>query len=318
MEKINLTSQAETNFLNQIISQFYDKNQNKTRFIKKENKKEIFNINIDDINSLIQKKLKKFQSNLTLEKLVLFDYDNIKKLCEFIDKNKKLTELTKREKDYFYTLYARLKKAIFLEDLNIDVCPYCNRNFIFNFNKKDSKEATAQLDHFFDKSTYPYLSISLYNLVPSCSTCNQRKSKKDSKEIFYPYKESFNQNAKFVYGGIKTNLDKQNIDFFDEKRIKLDIKHISEETKVKNHNEVFNIENLYENHKDIVKELLQKRVIYSDSYIDELFDRYSGILFSSKEELMRLITCGYISDDDINKRPLSKLIKDISEDLGFR
>ena len=41
MEKINLTSQAETNFLNQIISQFYDKNQNKTRFIKKENKKEI-------------------------------------------------------------------------------------------------------------------------------------------------------------------------------------------------------------------------------------------------------------------------------------
>jgi hypothetical protein len=68
----------------------------------------------------------------------------------------------------------------------------------------------------------------------------------------------------------------------------------------------------------IVKELLQKRVIYSDSYIDELFDRYSGILFSSKEELMRLITCGYISDDDINKRPLSKLIKDISEDLGFR
>ena len=47
------------------------------------------------------------------------------------------------------------------------------------------------------------------------------------------------------------------------------------------------------------------------------FDKYSGTLFSSKEELMRLITCGYISDDDINKRPLSKLIKDISEDLGF-
>lgn len=138
--------------------------------------------------------------------------------------------------------------------------------------------------------------------MPSCSTCNQRKSKKDSKEIFYPYKESFNQN----------------IDFFDEKRIKLDIKYISEETKVKNHNEVFNIEYLYENHKDIVKELLQKRVIYSDSYIDELFDKYSGTLFSSKEELMRLITCGYISDDDINKRPLSKLIKDISEDLWFR
>lgn len=53
-------------------------------------------------------------------------------------------------------------------------------------------------------------------------------------------------------------------------------------------------------------------------YIIELFDKYSGTLFSSKEELMRLITCGYISDDDINKRPLSKLIKDISEDFGLR
>jgi hypothetical protein len=88
--------------------------------------------------------------------------------------------------------------------------------------------------------------------------------------------------------------------------------------KIESYHKTLNIKKLYENHKDIVKELLQKRVMYSDSYIDELFDKYSGILFSSKEELMRLITCGYISDDDINKRPLSKLIKDISEDLGFR
>ena len=44
---------------------------------------------------------------------------------------------------------------------------------------------------------------------------------------------------------------------------------------------------------------------------------YSGTIFSSRDELMRLITCGYVNDEDINKRPLSKLIKDISEELEF-
>jgi hypothetical protein len=32
---------------------------------------------------------------------------------------------------------------------------------------------------------------------------------------------------------------------------------------------------------------------------------------------MRLVSGGYISEDEINKRPLSKLIKDISEDLDL-
>lgn len=296
MEKINMPLDIEMFYLREISNYF---KRNKTFRYK-------------EIAKIIKKNL-----GLSFKKLLILKPDEIINLINstpisFSDADKKIME------DLYKNFRSSISSKNLLEKINLNVCPYCNRNFIFNFNKKDSKEATAQLDHFFDKSTYPYLSISLYNLVPSCSTCNQRKSKKDSKEIFYPYKESFNQNAKFVYGGIKTNLDKQNIDFFDEKRIKLDIKHISEETKVENHNEVFNIENLYENHKDIVKELLQKRVMYSDSYIDELFDKYSGILFSSKEELMRLITCGYISDDDINKRPLSKLIKDISEDLGFR
>ena len=94
-------------------------------------------------------------------------------------------------------------------------------------------------------------------------------------------------------------------------------KSVKDTEKIDKYHEVINIENLYENHKDIVVELLQKRVIYSDSYIDELFEKYSVTLFSTREELMRLITCGYISDEDINKRPLSKLIKDISEDLGL-
>jgi hypothetical protein len=42
---------------------------------------------------------------------------------------------------------------------------------------------------------------------------------------------------------------------------------------------------------------------------------YEGSLFKNREDLMRLITCGYVNDEDLHKRPLSKLIKDISEEL---
>lgn len=62
---------------------------------------------------------------------------------------------------------------------------------------------------------------------------------------------------------------------------------------------------------------MQKRVIYSDDYIESLLDEYEGKLFNNKEDLQRLITSGYVEDKDINKRPLSKLIKDISEELDL-
>ena len=64
-------------------------------------------------------------------------------------------------------------------------------------------------------------------------------------------------------------------------------------------------------------ELIQKREIYPDSYIDDLFHQYEGTLFKNREDLLRIITGGYIDDIDINKRPLSKLIKDISEELDL-
>ena len=76
-----------------------------------------------------------------------------------------------------------------------------------------------------------------------------------------------------------------------------------------------NIKELYEEHKDIVLELIQKSVVYNESYMDELLKEYEGTLFKNREDLQRLISGGYISDEEIGKRPISKLIKDISEAL---
>ena len=320
MVKIYVSKSAKDNFNKQVMNNFWNPKTERysKRFEKKENKKLNLSKSLAEINRIIKNKLKGFDNDITLQKLILADYKYLSRLVKYLDKHKR-TELKGKSKDIFLTLYSRLKKADFIRDVNIKVCPYCNRNYIFNFTKMNKLEATAQLDHFFDKKSYPYLAVSLYNLVPSCGTCNQRKSTKQE-NIFYPYDESFNDSVKFTLKGIKQRVDlqKESKDFFDESRIEFDFSIKKDKAKVDKHIEVFNIKNLYNEHKDIVSELLQKRVIYSDDYINSLLNDYEGKLFNNKEDLLRLITGGYIKDEDLHKRPLSKLTKDISDELGLR
>lgn len=310
MIKINISSKTINNFKIQVLSNFYNDKNKKIVFKKEEDNKVKWSIDIGAINRLIKRKLKNYLKEIDLEKLITLDYKDLCDLKDFIDKNKSFTELNKTQKDYFYTLYQRLKKSEYIKDLDITVCPYCNRNYIFNFKKSNSLKATAQLDHFFDKSTYPYFSISIFNLVPSCQTCNQRKSKIQN-DIYHPFIEAFNDDVKF-----KLKLKDCKF-YYDKDSLEIEKKILKNEDKVNSHIKTFNIDNLYEEHKDIVLELIQKAQIYNESYIDELYQKYEGTLFKNREDVLRHITGGFIEDKDINKRPLSKLIKDISEELDL-
>lgn len=53
------------------------------------------------------------------------------------------------------------------------VCPYCHL-VPTNTEEKDNRHKgyRPQLDHFIAKADYPFLALSLGNLVPSCPTCN--------------------------------------------------------------------------------------------------------------------------------------------------
>lgn len=310
MIKINVSSKTIENFRTQVLSNFYDK-RGKNKNFEKNEKNNKWSISLLEINKLLKDKLKSYSKEIDLEKLITLDYKELCDLKVFIDDNKELTKLTETEKDYFYTLYKRLKKTEYIEDLDITVCPYCNRNYIFNFEIDDSLNATAQLDHFFDKSTYPYFSVSIFNLVPSCQTCNQRKSTKPN-VIYHPFIESLNDDVKF-----KLKL-KDSKFYYDKNSLEIvtEVNKNKEEV-VNSHIETFNIQNLYNEHKDIILELIQKAQIYNESYIDELYQKYEGTLFKNREDVLRHITGGYIEDKDINKRPLSKLIKDISEELDL-
>ena len=51
-------------------------------------------------------------------------------------------------------------------------------------------------------------------------------------------------------------------------------------------------------------------------HFDSLRKSLKSLNFN-EDEIHRFITCGYLKDEDLHKRPLSKLIKHISEELGI-
>ncbi|MDX9742445.1 MAG: hypothetical protein RBT59_01360 [Arcobacteraceae bacterium] len=135
--------------------------------------------------------------------------------------------------------------------------------------------------------------MSFYNLIPSCPICNHIKSSMISKNLINPY-DIKDDDFKFIYKPIDISFSQ-----IESKKYDID----SFEIEFKNHNEninIFKLDELYKQHKDIVVDLLMKKAYYPKSYIEELENSF-----------------GFTKDEDLHKRPLSKLIKDISEELGL-
>jgi hypothetical protein len=76
------------------------------------------------------------------------------------------------------------KKDDFVNLLNLRICPYCGRAYIYSVQRAGSKTVVKpQIDHFLPKSKYPFLALSFMNLIPSCQTCNMKDCKGDNDPI---------------------------------------------------------------------------------------------------------------------------------------
>jgi len=188
-------------------------------------------------------------------------------------------------------------KKIFYTNLKINSCIYCNRNYIFDV--KENGHIKGHIDHFYPKAKYPYFAMNFYNFIPVCESCNKVKHEFDTtdttKKIIHPYER---KNEKIF------SIDISAVDDFSYK--------LNDDDLLKQ----LHIEKIYNTgHKEIMEELYIK-FFQRDTkeHFDSLRKSLSGIGFDS-EEVHRFITCGYLKDEDLHKRPLSKLIKDISKEL---
>lgn len=132
-----------------------------------------------------------------LKKLLLSSKREMKKYIDMIGEFQEKEGEDLLEKIFKFDNFSKRKAAYkVLRIIDIAVCPYCNREYIMTIK---SGKVKAQLDHYYPKKKYPYLALSIFNLVPCCSICNTAKSNLDTVKdpILYPYEDEFGYDISF-------------------------------------------------------------------------------------------------------------------------
>jgi hypothetical protein len=204
--------------------------------------------------------------------------------------------------------------------LNLKVCPYCNSQYTLVVKNSDGEAlAKFQFDHFFPKSKYPFLSISLYNLIPSCASCNHKKRDEDLniKKHFHPY---FNEIARFSQFRVSYPANPTKLTLRKALKMKLediDIDFISRYRKtakfVEEHNRIYDVTYLYKRHKDIAHQILINSILHGRFY-QKSIRKIKG-LFPDNNTLMKYVLGNYLNKEEINERPLSKFTQDLAKQL---
>jgi hypothetical protein len=218
------------------------------------------------------------------------------------------------ERAFNYTGFRQSAKASwFAERFEIKACLYCNAQFTLAIGKDGTKKKLLfQLDHFYNKSDLPFLSLTLGNLIPSCSTCNISKSSKSFTLLthIHPYHED--ANIKFDFYIDQNNALEYLIGSRDYKLLKPKVNVV--DPRFNSHKTTFSIEAIYEKHTDIVEELILKSLYYNQSRRDELAKEFADLKLSASV-IDRFVLGNYSLDSEINRRPLAKLSKDIGKQL---
>ena len=195
------------------------------------------------------------------------------------------------------------------EKLDVPTCPYCNRIYTKTVIKP-AKITRPTFDHWYSKSDFPLLSLSFFNLIPSCNVCNSSVKGTDLfhlKTHFHPY-------CKFDKPEQKINF-KFSYDHKDYSSFKFKI--INENDYSKNSTNAFKLKEIYETHEEEITDLRRLRDIYSEKYLQMLKNNILKGTSTSDEEIYRLAFGTYIDETMFDRRPLSKMKKDILEELGI-
>ncbi len=206
------------------------------------------------------------------------------------------------------------------ERLGVTVCPYCNRSYIFTV-KKDARNGKArpQYDHFFPKSIYPYLAVSMYNLVPSCAVCNGGKSDVDSfkdkkRRYLNPYVEGYGTKTVLqITPKKKKDRIHSYVGLAEEYTVKPESAPDVDKdaaNRIQNTWDLLKLGPLYEKHSDYIRNILRAKRIYTEEYLDQLMKSFPGA-FDDMDDLKNVVYFNYLDEEDWGKRILAKLTHDL-------
>ena len=257
-----------------------------------------------------------------LKDLLCSDYERLIEIkdeikTKYSSRNNIIKQLFNYDKAKSKTFTPKLSKlqpkiSSFIQNkVEVDVCYFCNIEFINKFkNSKGEIKNGFTLDHYIDKGKYPYLALSLYNLIPSCYTCNSKVKRVDSVENLSPASTYFDFDNKVKF---KTFMQNRNLLIDCEEDFALLLKEDFSDI-YKQYIDVFELDGRYKYHKYKVIEMINRRKEYPDSRIKEL----ALLTQKTEEEVKQDLFGEYLfEDEDLHKRPLSKLVRDISDELGL-
>ena len=198
---------------------------------------------------------------------------------------------------------------------HIRYCPYCNAETVYAL-EKDGKtgQIKSAFDHFFPRSRYSFLSLSLYNLIPSCYRCNSQFKRDEYKQLLntpHPYIDDLDSLAQFL------PMDLSGVWASNQSCPDLKIQLLSQDlvhrTQIKNYERLFGIDRVYQalfNAEAV--DSLRKAMVFNDSYLDQVKSRFAeaGIINVDVKKLIFNIPSGH---EQIDKYQLSKLNLDLYE-----
>lgn len=288
--------------------------------------------NYDELNNLLPSQYDSFIGNILKSIIVDAEPSDIKvktrKKCEC-----SLSDLIVEAMGYGKVQSSIMPK--YIRKLGIKTCIYCNAQFAttaslqtIKISKKGAlikfeDMACYELDHNKPKSKYPYLCTNFYNLQPSCSSCNRRKS--DRELHFSLYYESGDKNIRPVHFALqsedilrfRTTNNSDGIKAFLCNNSKDAPPSIADTTSIAGElNSKLGIQAVYDEHSDVVEEILWKHKIYSSGLMSAL-SRQLPSLGITGFDIKRFILGGYFTrESDFLKSPLSVLKDDVWEQLG--
>ena len=208
---------------------------------------------------------------------------------------------------------AVFDKSDFVNMLNLRICPYCGRAFIYSVQQSGRKTVVKpQIDHFLPKSIYPFFALSFMNLIPSCQTCNMKdcKGNHDTVQVtpedvryFIQYPYDFDEskiNFEYLLDGTAYNKDdnfKVSVDYLGDKFLK------------KGYNDFLKTEEFYKFHHVEVAGLYRQMMILSSKA--RHFYKELGIKKVWLKPTPMMMLGFNFSDENEGKYMLYKFKKDI-------
>jgi hypothetical protein len=329
MRKIKITSNLE-----KVVKDFNDK-----LFIKTRNKG--FALPKENLKSLLNNIKPRFKNHKKYIENIINKYDEILnadpiKMSLFIEEFNLILPLSKIKEKVFgneFIFNESVVQAMKYEDLrsvefpeyllnsDLRTCVYCNAQsthtiepLYYNNQKKKKRKkiiSKLQLDHYHPKSKYPFLSTSFFNLYPTCANCNLAKGKETALFELYTKCDDLDVFNFWIEDesilGYWLNLDLEKV------KINLETKN-GDIKLLQNHNELFQIQKVYDSQKDVGEELIWKSKANPKAYRTQLNKTFNKI-FPDPSIIDRMIIGNYSKPEETFKRPLAKYTQDIAKQL---